>query len=100
MLGEASINASDLSYVFNTATVSVKANSTVAAVQPGDNLGLAISGADFAPYCHLEYETGRDSSVKLYQRGAGQNSWRGLSGKTSVVYERIGKGVKFFATYL
>jgi len=58
-----------------------------------------MTGPDFAPYCHLEFDTGSNTSFVLYQRGAGQNSWRGLNGKTSPVYERVGKSVKFFATY-
>ena len=95
-MGTASVNASQLTYVFNTTTVNVTSNATVAA---GDLLGLAIAGQDFAPYCHLEYDTGNDRSRVLYQRGAGQNSWRGLAGRTSIVYERLGKSVKFFANY-
>jgi len=95
-LGSASFNASQLSYVFNTATVPVTHNATVHA---GQLLGVALSGQDFAPYCHLEYTTGASSSAKLYQRGAGQNSWRGLNGKTSIVYARGGKSLKFFVDY-
>lgn len=95
-MGTASYNASQLSFVFDTALVNITSNATVAA---GDLLGLAITGADFAPYCHLEYETGPRSTQRLYQRGAGQNSWRGLQGKTSILYERIGRNVKFFTTY-
>jgi hypothetical protein len=70
-----------------------------ASVAEGDLLGLSITGADFAPYCHLEFDTGERPPYKLYQRGYGQNSWRGLQGKTSPVYERVGKSVKFFVTY-
>jgi len=95
-LGTASYNSTDLSFVFNTTSVPVTTNATVAA---GDLLGLAITGSDFAPYCHLEHETAANSTFKLYQRGAGQNSWRGLQGRTSPVYERVGKSVKLFATY-
>ncbi|KAK5124275.1 hypothetical protein LTR85_001978 [Meristemomyces frigidus] len=95
-LGTASYNASELSYVFNTTSVSITSNATVTA---GDLLGISMTGADFAPYCHLEYDVGRHSGFKLFQRGAGQNSWRGLKGKTSPIYERIGKSVKLFATY-
>lgn len=71
-------------------------NATVAL---GDLLGLAIAGQDFTPYCHLEYDVDSRSGVVLYQRGAGQNSWRGLKGNTSPVYVREGKGVKFFVEY-
>ncbi|KAK4550273.1 hypothetical protein LTR36_003240 [Oleoguttula mirabilis] len=95
-LGTASYNASELSFVFNTTSVPITSNATVSA---GDLLGLSISGSDFAPYCHLEFDVGEQSGFKLLQRGAGQNSLRGLKGKTSPVYERIGKSVKFFATY-
>lgn len=65
----------------------------------GDKLGLAISGQDFAPYCHLEFDVEGESDMALFQRGAGQNSWRGLKGNMSPFYVREGKGVKFFATY-
>jgi hypothetical protein len=41
--------------------------------------------------------TGDQVPGKLFAQGSGQNSWRGIDGKTSVVYERIGKGIKFFA---
>lgn len=94
-LGAANINSTYLSYVFNTTTIPVTSNATV---QQGDYLGLAITGQDFTPYCHLEYQNDDESKV-LYQRGAGQNSWRGLQGKTGPVYERVGKGVKFFVNY-
>jgi hypothetical protein len=73
------------------------------AVRAGDHLGFSISGSDFAPYCHLEYDTKRypgDSkgqTPRLFAQGAGQNSWRGIDGKTSVVYEREGRGIKFSA---
>ena len=95
-LGSASLNATQLSYTFDTATIPVTSNSTVKA---GDLLGLAIVGQDFAPYCHLEYDATGDQSRVLYQRGAGQNSWRGLKGRTSPLYKRDGKGVKVFANY-
>lgn len=76
LLGTASYNASDLSYVFNA--TSVYTNITVT---KGDWLGLSIAGADFAPYCHLEYDVGSEGDGKvLLQQGAGQNSWRGLQG--------------------
>ena len=95
-LGTKSINATDLEYTFDTTTVPVTSNATVA---KGDLLGIAIAGQDFSPYCHLEYDSSADASKVLYQRGAGQNSWRGLNGKTSILYKRIGKSVKFFTTY-
>jgi hypothetical protein len=90
----------DLTFAFNTVTISnINANVIV-----GDHLGFSISGPDFSPYCHLEYDTklyargiGGQDSGKLFVQEAGQNSWRGLDGKTSAVYEREGKGVKFFA---
>jgi hypothetical protein len=99
-LGSASYNSTSLSYVFNTTTVPVTSNATLASVSRGDLLGLAVTGSDFAPYCHLEYDTaGNNAQFRLFQRGAGQNSWRGANGKTSVVYERVGRSLKFFATY-
>ncbi|KAK4574517.1 hypothetical protein LTR86_001358 [Recurvomyces mirabilis] len=100
-LGTAPYNATSLSFVFNTTSIPITSNATVSA---GDLLGLSITGSDFAPYCHLEYETTNStgssaSAFRLYQRGAGQNSWRGLQGKTSPVYERVGRSVKLFVTY-
>ena len=95
-MGTASYNTSTLTFVFNNATVPITTNATVKA---GDHLGISISGSDFAPYCHLEYNTAARSNTKLFQRGGGQFSWRGLDGKTSIVYERIGKGVKFLVNY-
>lgn len=95
-MGSASLNASALSFVFNVTAVKITSNATVKA---GQLLGLEISGSDFAPYCHLEYATDAASSFKLYQQGVGQNSWRGLSGRTSPVYQRIGQSVKLFASY-
>lgn len=58
-----------------------------------------MTGFNFAPYCHLEYQTTPGSGKRLFQQGYGQYSLRGLQGKTSPVYERVGKSVKFFATY-
>lgn len=95
-MGTASYNASQLSFVFNTTSVSITTNATVSA---GDMLGISITGADFAPYCHLEYDVGSNSGFTLFQRGAGQNSPRGLRGQISPIYERPGKSVKLFATY-
>jgi hypothetical protein len=90
----------DLSFAFNTVTVS----NISAAVRTGDLLGFSISGPDLAPYCHLEYDTKTypgvsksQTPLRLFVQGAGQNSWRGIDGKISVVYEREGKGVKFLA---
>lgn len=91
-LGNATYNATALSYVFNTSSVFLEAP-----VQKGDKLGVEISGSDFAPYCHLEYDVPATSDLVLLQQGAGQNSWRGLDGKKSVIYQRVGKAVKFFA---
>jgi hypothetical protein len=88
----------DVTFAFNTLTISINANVTV-----GDHLGFSISGPDFSPYCHLEYDTRLhpggigQGAGKLFAQGAGQNSWRGLDAKTSVVYEREGRGIKFFA---
>lgn len=110
LLATASFTAAQLSYVFNATSVSVNAS-----VAKGDNLGLSIVGADFAPYCHLEYDfgsaevatslgpivypaaTGYEGQV-LLQQGSGQYSLRGATGKGSPVYVRNGKGLKFFAT--
>lgn len=92
LLGSASTNQTYLSFVFNATTVYT--NKTVSA---GDRLGLSIAGSDFAPYCHLEYDVGASSDQVLLQQGVGQYSWRGSAGKSSPIYERVGKGVKFFA---
>lgn len=84
--------------MFDTISVAVTKNATV---NEGDSLGFAISGEDYTPWCHLEFNTCNTtaSDYQLFQQGIGQNSWRGLQGKTSVVYERVGKSIKFFATY-
>ncbi|KAL1297200.1 hypothetical protein AAFC00_004770 [Neodothiora populina] len=95
-LGSVSLNANQTSYTFDTVTVQVSSNATVT---EGDHLGLAISGQDFSPWCHLEFSTDGISGLRLFQQGQGQNSWRGSKGDTSPVYERTGKSVKFFATY-
>ncbi|THX73596.1 Arabinanase/levansucrase/invertase [Aureobasidium pullulans] len=95
-LGTAAFNANQTTYTFDTVTVPVTTNSTVT---KGELLGLSISGADYSPWCHLEYSTTQDCGFKLYQQGNGQYSWRGLQGKNPPVYERQGKSVKFFATY-
>lgn len=110
-LGTAIYDPSNLTYVFDTAMVG-NMNATVSegdnlgiGLVPG-NLGVSIYGIDFVPYCHLEYDTaaypgglnGGSPPGPLLQQGAGQNSFRGLDGKTSAVYERVGKGLKFFAT--
>ena len=91
-LGNATYNATSLSYVFNTTSVFLNAS-----VTKGDKLGIQISGSDFAPYCHLEYDVPASSDLILLQQGAGQNSWRGLDGKKTAIYQRVGKAVKFFA---
>ncbi|EME38324.1 glycoside hydrolase family 43 protein [Dothistroma septosporum NZE10] len=95
-LGSVSYNATALSYTFDTTSVPITSNSTIKA---GDLLGLAITGSDFAPYCHLEYNHSGDASRILFQRGAGQSSWRGPEGRTSPVYKREGRGVKVFSVY-
>ena len=91
----------NLTFAFDAVTIS----NITANVQVGDHLGFSITGPDFSPYCHLEYDTqkfpggiGHQKVGKLFAQGMGQNSWRGLQGKTSVVYERVGKAIKFFAT--
>lgn len=91
-LGNATYNATSLSFVFNTTSVFLNAT-----VTKGDKLGIQISGPDFAPYCHLEYDVPASSDMILLQQGAGQNSWRGLDGKKTPLYQRVGKAVKFFA---
>ncbi|KAH0344649.1 Arabinanase/levansucrase/invertase, partial [Aureobasidium melanogenum] len=95
-LGSASFTANQTSYTFDTVTVPVTTNATVT---EGELLGLSISGADYSPWCHLEYDTSSGCGFRLFQQGNGQYSWRGLQGKNPPVYERLGKSVKFFATY-
>lgn len=85
------IPRASLSYTFDN--VIIQPNATVHA---GQHLGFSITGPDFAPYCHLEYNN-QDPSKVLLQQGQGQNSARGLDGKTRPVYLRSGKGVKFLA---
>ncbi|KAG8629731.1 hypothetical protein KVT40_001350 [Elsinoe batatas] len=94
-LGAATFTPANLTYTFDTATVTLI---KPVQVKKGDFLGLAIAGSDYSPYCHLEYDSSR-SDFKLFQRGAGQNSYRGTNGKKGIVYERVGKSVKFFASY-
>lgn len=96
-IGTASFNASQTSYAFDTVSVPMVTNATV---HEGELLGLAISGQDFSPWCHLEYSTGGNSSFRLFQQGSGQYSLRGLNGKGAPVYERIGKSVKFSSSYV
>jgi len=75
-------------------------------VKVGDHLGFSLAGPDFAPYCHLEYDVGgrgmRRSEPEmgnvLFQQGMGQVSFRGMEGKNSPVYERVGKSIKFFVS--
>lgn len=95
-IGSASYDANQTTYVFDTVSVAVTGNNTVA---KGELLGLAISGPDFSPWCHLEFNTAANPTFRLFQQGEGQNSWRGLGGNVSPVYERVGKSVKFFASY-
>jgi Glycosyl hydrolases family 43 len=107
LLGTKSLaaNTSDLTFVFNTATIPTN-QSVVKGDKLGVSMGFGFFAQDFTPYCHLEYDTakysgginGAPAPGKLFQQAQGQNSWRGANGKTSVVYERVGKGVKFFAT--
>lgn len=91
--------------------MSVPLNSTVAA---GDNLGLSIAETTsdgsplgftgLIPYCHLEYNTSATNGPsapagqRTFQQAAGHNSWRGLQGNITPIQERMGVGVKFFAT--
>lgn len=95
-LGSLTVNANQTSYTFDTVSVPVTTNATVS---KGELLGLFISGADYSPWCHLEFETEKGCGYRLFQQGQGQYSWRGLQGKNPPVYERRGKSVKFFATY-
>jgi len=103
-LGTATYTPANLTYVFDTAVVEVQGEDGEAgvAVTQGQLLGLGMSGQDISPYCHLEFETAGSSDAAgfhLFQQGSGQNSWRGLKGKKSPVYERVGKSIKFFAEY-
>jgi hypothetical protein len=89
-----------LSLAFGSVTIS----GMNAKVTNGEHLGISISGADFAPYCHLEYDTkaftsgiGGQAPGKLFLQGSGQNSWRGIDGKASPIYEKGGKAIKFHA---
>lgn len=84
----------NMSYTFDTTSVSLNAS-----VSAGDKLGFSIAGADFAPYCHLEYDVEEGPmGMVLLQQGQGQNSLRGANGRASPVYEREGKGLKFFVS--
>jgi hypothetical protein len=94
-LGTASFFANQTTWVFDTVTVPVSTNGTVS---KGEFLGVSIAGFDVSPWCHLEYD-GADEDYILYAQGGGQYSLRGAQGKTSPVYQRVGKSVKFFATY-
>jgi hypothetical protein len=91
----------ELSFAFSTVTVA----NINAKISAGEHLGISISGADFAPYCHLEYDAkafvggiAGKAPGKLFLQGLGQNSWRGIDGKISPIYEKVGKGIKFHAT--
>jgi len=95
VIGTQSYNATNVTYVFDT--LSISTNASLSQVTKGDYLGFSITSQDISPYCHLEYDTPAKSTHLLLQQGAGQNSWRGLAGKTSPVTVREGKGIKFFA---
>lgn len=95
-LGAASYEAANLTWVYDTATVTLD---TPVAVTEGEMLGISLAGADYAPYCHLEFDNSEYPQFQLFQQGQGQYSRRGLQGQKSPVYERIGKSLKFFATY-
>lgn len=69
-------------------------------VLAGEKLGLLISGADFAPYCHLEYpltEHQNAQGMVLFQQGNGQYSARGLQGRSPPIQVREQKGIKFWS---
>lgn len=69
-------------------------------VLEGEQLGFSISGADFAPLCHLEYpltEHQKAQGMVLFQQGIGQYPARGLQGTSSPVQVREQKGIKFWA---
>jgi hypothetical protein len=69
-------------------------------VRAGEQLGISISGADFAPYCHLEYPLTEHQSAHgmvLFQQGIGQYSARGLQGTSAPIQVREQKGIKFWA---
>jgi hypothetical protein len=94
-LGQGSFLPSNLTWVFNNATVYTDAHVTA-----GEKLGLRISGADFAPYCHLEYPTAADQKSEdmiLLQQGNGQYSARGPKGVSPPIQVREQRGLKFWA---
>lgn len=100
-MGTGSFYPNQTSYTFDSIDIPISSNATVS---KGDLLGLSfgadlVYGAEFASWCHLEYETAENSTFKLFQQGGGQYSWRGLQGNTAPVYERVGKSVKMLATY-
>lgn len=108
-LGSATFESNDILTSFKA--MAVPLNSTVAA---GDQLGFVIAETtsdgsrlgfqNLVPYCHLEYQTGAangplaPAGQRTFQQAAGQNSWRGLQGNISPIQERLGVGIKFFAT--
>ena len=94
-MGTASFFANQTTWVFDTVDVPITSNATVS---KGDLLGVKIQGFDVSAWCHLEYDGAADDYV-LYAQGGGQYSLRGAQGKTAPVYQRVGKGVKFFANY-
>lgn len=97
-LGSATFNASQLGYTFGQATV---ATTSGIHVTKGQLLGVQVSGADFSPWCVLSYNTTGNNAggFRQFVQGNGQNSWRGLAGKRSVVYERFGSSIKVLANY-
>jgi len=94
-LGQRSFLPSNLTWVFNNATVHIDAHVTA-----GERLGLQISGADFAPYCHLEYPLAthkKSADMILFQQGIGQYSARGAKGVSPPIQVREERGLKFWA---
>ncbi|KAJ5924984.1 hypothetical protein N7454_007623 [Penicillium verhagenii] len=94
-LGQRSFLPSNLTWVFNNATVQVDAHVTA-----GERLGIQISGADFAPYCHLEYPLAagqKSEDMILFQQGGGQYSARGAKGNSPPIQVREQRGLKFWA---
>lgn len=94
-LGQRSFLPSNLTWVFNNATVHIDAHVTA-----GQRMGFQISGADFAPYCHLEYPLAVDekpADMILFQQGVGQYSARGDKGALPPIKIREQRGLKFWA---
>jgi len=107
LLGSATYSTKNISFVFDTVSVDDFKNATVS---KNDYLGFSITGPDYAPYCHMEYDMSKSQSsgegtplkpvqgMALFQQKTGQNSWLGLDRSISPIQQREGKGVKFFAT--